>query len=176
MIAFDRLSPNNPTLDIRAEHETGDGVIAIIAVSGRADAPSIELQSTPSLPSEDVMALVLFGKPAQELSAVESLQTAEALASLGGVGPFGGEGITGRLRQTLGLDLLNLDIDPENGGGALTVGKYVADGVFVSATQDAQGRNGSVRVEYEVTDNITVETELAQDGEQTVSANWKRDF
>lgn len=176
VIAFDRLSPNNPTLDIRAEHETGDGVIAIIAVSGRADAPSIELQSTPSLPSEDVMALVLFGKPAQELSAVESLQTAEALASLGGVGPFGGEGITGRLRQTLGLDLLNLDIDPENGGGALTVGKYVADGVFVSATQDAQGRNGSVRVEYEVTDNITVETELAQDGEQTVSANWKRDF
>ena len=176
VIAFDRLSPNNPTLDIRAEHETGDGVTAIIAVSGRADAPSIELQSTPSLPSEDVMALVLFGKPAQELSAVESLQTAEALASLGGVGPFGGEGITGRLRQTLGLDLLNLDIDPENGGGALTVGKYVADGVFVSATQDAQGRNGSVRVEYEVTDNITVETELAQDGEQTVSANWKRDF
>jgi len=176
VITFDRLSTNNPLLDIRAEYQTGDGVTAAIVVSGRGDNPSIALQSTPELPSEDVMALVLFGKPAQELGPVETLQIAEALASLSGVGPFGGEGVTGRLRQTLGLDLLNIDPDLENGGGALTVGKYVADGVFVSATQDAQGRNGSVRVEYEVTDNITVETELSQDGDQTVSANWKRDF
>lgn len=176
IITFDRLSTNNPLLDIRAEYETGDGVTAIIAVTGRGDAPSISLESVPEQPSEDVMALILFGKPAQELGPVETLQIAEALASLSGIGPFGGQGVTGRLRQALGLDLLNIDPDLENGGGELTVGKYVADGVFISATQDAQGRNGSVRVEYEVTDNITVETELAQDGEQTVSANWKRDF
>ena len=176
IITFDRLSTNNPLLDIRAEYETGDGVTAIIAVSGRGEAPQITLQSVPEQPSEDIMALVLFGKPAQELGPVETLQIAEALASLSGVGPFGGQGVTGRLRQALRLDLLNIDPDLENGGGALTVGKYVTDGVFISATQDAQGRNGSVRVEYEVTDNITVETELAQDGDQTVSANWKRDF
>ena len=175
-ISFDRLSANNPLLDIRAELQTNDGVTAIIAVSGRADKPSIELLSTPTLPSEDVMAIVLFGKPAQELSAIESLQAAEALAALGGVGPFGGGGITGSLRKAVGLDLLNIDVDPEQGGGSLTIGKYVADGLFVSATQDALGESGSVRVEYEITDSITVETEIEQDGEQTVSANWKRDF
>lgn len=175
-ITFDRIPANNPRLDIRAEFETSDGVIAIIAVSGRADEPKVELQSTPAMPSENVMALVLFGKPAEELSAVESLQTAQALAALGGVGPFGREGITGTLRQAVGLDLLNFDLDPENGGGSLTVGKYVADGFFVSATQDAQGQAGSVRVEYEVIDNLTVETEIEQDGDQTVSANWKFDF
>ncbi|MEL7487796.1 MAG: translocation/assembly module TamB domain-containing protein, partial [Pseudomonadota bacterium] len=74
------------------------------------------------------------------------------------------------------LDLLNLDLDPENGGSALTVGKYVADGLFVSATQDVRGENGAVRIEYEITNNITVESELQQNGDQTVSANWKRDF
>lgn len=176
-IAFDRLSPNNPRLDIRAEYEASDGVTAIIAVSGRAEDPSVELTSTPSMPSEDVMARVLFGKPANELTAVESLQTAQALASLGGIGPFGGSGgITGRLRSAVGLDLLNVDIDPESGGGSLTVGKYVAEGFFISATQDARGEKGAVRIEYEITDNITVETEIEQDGDQTVSANWKRDF
>lgn len=175
-ITFDRIPENNPRLDIRAEYETPDGLTAIITVSGRADEPKVELQSTPAMPSENVMALVLFGKPAEELSAVESLQTAQALAALGGVGPFGREGITGTLRQAVGLDLLNFDIDPENGGGSLTVGKYVADGFFVSATQDAQGQAGSVRVEYEVIDNLTVETEIEQDGDQTVSANWKFDF
>lgn len=175
-VAFDRLATNNPLLDIRAEHETSDGVTAAIVISGRALDPKVELTSIPALPSEDVMALILFGKPAGELSPFESLQTAEALASLSGVGPFGGEGITGRLRRTVGLDLLNVDIDPENGGGSLTVGKYVADGFFVSASQDAEGRNGSVRVKYEITDNITVETEIEQTGDQTVSANWKKDF
>lgn len=176
-ITFDRLSANNPLLDIRAEYETSDGVTAVIAVSGRAQTPSVELTSTPTLPSEDIMALVLFGKPAGELTALESLQTAQALASLGGIGPFGGAGgVTSSIREAVGLDLLNIDIDPENGGGSLTVGKYVADGFFVSATQDAQGETGAVRVEYEITDNISVETEIQQDGDQTFSANWKRDF
>jgi translocation and assembly module TamB len=176
-ISFDRLSPNNPRLDIRAEYNAGDGVTAIIAFSGRTEAPQVALSSTPSLPSEDVMALVLFGKPANELTAIESLQAAQALAALGGVGLFGSGGdIASTLRQAVGLDLLNVDIDPENGGGSLTVGKYVADGVFVSATQDAKGESGSVHVEYEITNNISVETEIEQTGDQTVSANWKRDF
>lgn len=175
-IAFDRLEANNPRLDIRAEYETSDGVTAAIIVSGRALEPQIDLRSTPSSPPEDVMALILFGKDAQDLSPFESLQAAEALASLSGVGPFGGEGFTGRLRRTVGLDLLNFDLDPENGGGSLTVGKYVADGFFVSASQDAQGGSGAVRVKYEITDNVTVETELEQTGDQTVSANWKKDF
>ena len=173
-VDFDRNAPNDPRLDIRAELSNAD-VTAAIVVSGRASEPTIELTSTPSLPSEDVMALVLFGKPAQELTPFESLQTAEALASLSGIGPFGGEGVTGRLRRTVGLDLLNVDLDPET-GGSLTVGKYVTKGIFVSASQDAQGRNGSVTVKYEVTDNIVIETELEQDGDQTVSANWKKDF
>ncbi len=174
-ILFDRLSPNNPLLEIRATLETSD-VTATIDVSGRANEPTIELNSTPDLPDEDIMALVLFGKPADELTAFESLQTAQALASLGGIGPFGGTGLTGSIRRATGLDLLNFDIDPENGGGSLTVGKYVADGLFVSATQDAQGKGGAVIIEYEITDNISVETEVRQDGDQTVSANWKKDF
>ncbi len=175
-ITFDRLSPNNPLVAIRAEYQASDGVTAIITVAGRADEPNITLTANPPSPSGDIMALILFGKPADQLSALESLQAAQALASLGGIGPFGGAGVAGSLRRSTGLDLLNFDLDPEKGGGSLTVGKYVADGLFVTATQDAQGDNGSVRVEYEITDSITVETEVKQDGNQTVSANWKRDF
>ncbi|WP_425408945.1 translocation/assembly module TamB domain-containing protein [Hyphococcus sp.] len=177
-VKFDLLSVNNPVVDIRAEHETSEGVTAAIVISGRAMEPQITLESTPSMPQEDIMALVLFGKPAEQLTPLESLQAAQALASLGGIGPFGGSGggLTGRLRSAVGLDLLNVDIDPESGGGSLTVGKYVADGFFVSASQDAEGKNGAVRVKYEITDNITVETEIEQTGDQTVSANWEKDF
>ena len=176
-ITFDRLSANNPLVDIRAEFDTGENVTALIQVSGRATDPTIEFTSTPERPSEDVMALVLFGKPANELTPFESVQAAQALASLSGIGPFGGSGgLTGKLRQTVGLDLLNFDVDPETGGGSLTVGKYVTDDLFVSANQGASGDTGSVQIEFDVTNNITLESELEQTGDQTVSANWKIDF
>lgn len=176
-ISFDRLSINNPSLDLRAERETKSGTLAAIEIEGRARAPKISLTSTPALPQEDIMALILFDKPASELSAIESLQVAEGLAELGGIGPFGGAGITGSARQALGLDLLNVNVDQADGAASsLTVGKYVADGLFVSATQDARGENGSVRIEYEIDRSFTVETELRQDGDQKASVNWKHDF
>jgi len=177
-ILFDRLSPNDPVIDLAADYETADGLVATVSVSGRSSGPTVELPSTPSGPQNDIMALVLFGKPTEQLSAVESLQTAQALASLGGVGPFGGGGggIVGSLRQSTGLDLLNVDLDGPGGAASLTAGKYLADGLFVSATQDVNGNNGSIRVEYELTDNITVESRVRADGDQTVSANYKKDF
>ncbi|MBI1364935.1 MAG: hypothetical protein GC153_03135 [Alphaproteobacteria bacterium] len=177
-IDFDKLQRNNPTLDIRAEYAAANNVTAAIEITGRAQSPSVSLTSTPPLPTNDVMALVLFGKQTTDLTAMESLQVAAALAQLSGVGPFGGSGggITGVARRTLGLDLLNVDIGANAGESKLEVGKYVAQGLFVSATQDVQGKNGSVRVQYDITPSITVETQLQQDGQQTVSANWKHDF
>lgn len=177
VITFDKLSKNNPALDIRAEYKTSEGVTAAIVITGRAEAPSVSLVSTPSMPTNDIMALILFGKQATELSALESLQVAQAVAQLGGIGPFGsGGGITSAARRALGLDLLTVDIDADAGASTLEIGKYLASGLFVSATQDVRGENGAVRVEYEITDSISVETKLQQNGDQTISANWKHDF
>lgn len=174
-IIFDRLSPNNPTLDISAE-VTANEVTAAIIIKGRGQQPTITLQSTPSLPNSDILAYILFGEPINELNSFEALQVAQALASLGAIGPFGGSGPLGSARKAVGLDLLSLDTGSSDAAASLTIGKYVADGLFVSATQDARGENGAVRVEYEISNSITVETEIRQDGDQTVSANWKRDF
>lgn len=176
-IGFDTLAPNDPTIDLRAERETRDGTAVAVVITGRSSALKVSLESTPSRPSEDVMALILFDKPADELSAFESLQVADALTQLGGVGVFGGKGVTGAARDALGLDLLNLDVDQtDSSASLLTVGKYVTDGLFVSASQNARGENGSLRIEYEIGQSFSLETELRQDGDQTVSANWKKDF
>ena len=176
-IGFDTLAPNDPTIDIRAERETRDGASVAVVISGRSSALKVSLESTPSLPSDDVMALILFDKPADELSAFQSLQVADALTQLGGVGVFGGKGFAGAARDAIGLDLLNIDVDQtDTSASLLTVGKYVTDGLFVSASQNARGENGSLRIEYEIGQSFSVETELRQDGDQTVSANWKKDF
>lgn len=166
-IVFDRLDRNDPALDLRAEYTTTDGTLAVVTITGRASAPVVALTSTPSLPPEDVAALVLFGKRAVELTGGETLQAAQALAQLSG---FGG-GV-----RVLGLDTVSVDFDQTTGVGALSVGKSIGRSLFVSARQDARGENGSVRVEYGLSNSFTIETELKQNGDQTVSANWKKDF
>lgn len=175
-LRFDREPANDPAVRLIADYRARGGVTASVTVSGRASRPEIRLSSVPTLPEEDVVALVMFGKPATELSASESLQTAEALAAVSGVNPFGSGGVAGAARGALGLDLLNIDLGDEDEASSLTIGKYVADRLFVSATQDARGESGSVRIEYELFDSFTVETELKQNGDQTVSGNWKLDF
>ena len=179
-IIFTEPNGLTPRLDLAASYETetaarGD-VTATIRVTGTAESPNIRLTSTPTLPQEDIMSLILFGKDPGQLTAYESLQIAQSVATLTATGPFGGGGITNTLRRSAGLDTLSFGEDAETGGGTLTVGKYVSDDVYVSATQGLGDAGNSVSVTYEVTDNITVESTLEETGAQSVSANYKKDY
>ena len=177
-ITFSPVRAPDPSLNIRAETETQAGVIARVDIAGRASAPTISLSAVPDQPDEDVMALILFGKPANELSAIESLQAANALASLAAAGPFGGGGgVFERTRRALGVDVLQVDTsNAAQGDVGLTVGKYINDGVYVAASQDASGNNGSVNVQIDLTDNINVQTDVGQDATSSLSLNWKKDY
>ncbi|GAB4530280.1 MAG: hypothetical protein Tsb0010_12040 [Parvularculaceae bacterium] len=178
--------PGDPRLNLRAEssveRRTADGanetVRVAMEITGTASAPRIALSSAPALPQPDIMALILFGKPATELTAVESLQIAQALANLAGAGPFGGPGIFDRIRRSIGVDSLRLTSGGANGSTTfgLEVGKYVAEGVYVSASQDMTRQSGLVTVEIDLTDRFSLETELGQDANSKISLNWKRDY
>ena len=119
------------------------------------------------------MALILFGKQPSQLTALESLRIATAVAQLSGNGVFGGA--SAGLAQTFGLDALSFAQDAATGGGMVSVGKYVSDDIYVSATQGI-GTGGSVSVTYDVNDKVSIETRVEQDGTQSVSANYKRDY
>ncbi|MEM8988734.1 MAG: translocation/assembly module TamB domain-containing protein, partial [Pseudomonadota bacterium] len=175
-VVFSPLGPPDPILNIRAKGPAAGDIDVYVEVTGPASSPSIAFTSEPALPEDDVVALVLFGKPARELSAFESLQLANAVARLTGAGPFGGgPGVFDLARSGLGLDVLSLG-QSESGDTSLTVGKYVADGIFVSASQDATGKSGTLTVEVELTDRITIETDVGQNAAGAASINWKKDY
>ncbi|MEE4210649.1 MAG: translocation/assembly module TamB domain-containing protein, partial [Parvularcula sp.] len=163
-----------PALNIRAETEAGDGVeavTAIVTVTGTADNPEIGFSSIPSLPEEDILALILFGRPANSLGAGEAIQLAQAAATL--TGAFGsGGGVVGSVRSGLGLD--RLSIDPT--GRALTVGKYISEDIYVSARQSIGQLGTALSVVYEVSNFFTVEATQKANGAQALSANYKRDY
>lgn len=170
VITFDALKPNDPRLDIVAAYDDPGVIAAEIRMEGRASAFTVTLSSSPAFPPDEIIARVLFGRPISELAPGETLQIARALGQLNGLGS--GDAA----RRALGLDALNVDFDPETGAGSLEVGKTVAKGLFVSAGQDSRGQDGSVRARYDAPAGFSVETELKQNGDQTVSANWSVDF
>ncbi len=165
----------DPVLSIDAETTALTGERLMVRITGRASDPSITLSSTPALPEEDVLALLLFGRPVTELSAFESVRLAQAAAALSGAGPFGGPSVLDRARRSLGLDLLRVT-QSETGEAGLSVGKYVTDRVLVTANQDVTGEAGSIAIAVRLTDALSLQTDVGQDSSGSVGLSWRLDY
>ena len=68
----------DPSLDFTAQTKAAE-VTAVVHITGLADAPQIELTSTPELPQDEILARLLFGEPAAQLTALQLVQTGAAL-------------------------------------------------------------------------------------------------
>jgi len=178
-IVFDGGAAIDPRLDIAAEHNTGD-ITAVVSVRGRASAPEIAITSRPPLPQDDIIAQVLFRKRSGTLSPVEALQVAQTAASLSGRGsPTGG--VLDRFRTALGVDVLRIDGGGTAANGAATgpslaAGKYLSDRTYLGVRQGATPGTGAVSVEIELTDNLTLESEVGETGSGRTGILWNWDY
>ncbi len=136
----------DPTLDFTAETTVVD-VMARVRITGIADAPKIELSSTPDLPQDEILARLLFGVSASQLSALQVVQIGAALATLGG-GGGGGFNPLEKIQKTLGLDRLTFSGgssssapgSPANSTGpSIEAGRYVNSRVFVGVKESTTG-------------------------------------
>ncbi len=143
IVSLDNLDAIDPRLDFLASVPAQSTTVSI-AITGTAREPKIEITSSPSMPADEAMALLIFGKPASQLGASELLEVAQVLAELAGQSP--GEGVLSRLRKGLGLDQLSVGTSGSRGteptgssanGVSLEAGRYVAPGVYVGARQGA---------------------------------------
>ncbi|ABS62006.1 protein of unknown function DUF490 [Parvibaculum lavamentivorans DS-1] len=172
-VIFSGEKPIDPRLDIALDYSRSD-FDATISVTGRGSAPKIGLSSSPSLPRDEIISRILFENGVGELSALEAAQLASTAAELSG-GGFGGFGILNEIQNTLGLDVLRLD-QGSSGGTMVSAGKYIREGVYVGVEQGALASDSGVRVEIDITDNISVDTKLGNDASSDVGVNWKWDY
>lgn len=149
-----------------------DGFTARIDVTGSPTAPRIELTSTPDLPQDEILARMLFGRSAMDLSALEAAELAGSIARLSGQG--GGINPIGQIQAGLGLDRLRLGTSVE-GNTELGVGQYLAPDVYLEVTTAGAAGN-SVEVEWQPRPQISVTSEASSTGESRVSVRWKRDY
>ena len=124
-----------------------------------------------------MLSRILFGSPRAQLSPLQALKLAQSTAVLSG--RLGSGGITDTVREALGVDTLNIDAGDDgtsSRGASLSVGKYVAPGVFLKLQQGLSGASSKAVVEVELTDNITAETDVGADSQSRVGVNWKLDY
>ena len=96
-----------------------------------------------------------------------------------------------KLRGGLGLDRLMLgssqsgnassNLNPaaggsNTGGTSVSGGKYLADGVYVGASQGLTPQSSKVIVEIEVRPRVTVQGDFSQAGGSGLGLNYKYDY
>lgn len=169
-VVYLATSPRDIRLSLSATRDD-PSLTAVVSIRGTAAKPEITLSSTPTLPNDEVLSNVLFGRSASQLSPLEAAQLASALSSLAGGGGFD---VIGNLRTFAGLDRLAVGGGGES-GMTISGGKYLTEDVYLELT--GGGREGpSAQVEWRVRKNLSIISKLASQGDGKLAVRWRKDY
>lgn len=154
----------DPTLDFTAQTTVADATTTL-HITGLAESPQFDLSSSPPLPQDEILARLLFGKSASQLTALQIAQIGAALASLSGAGG-GGPNPLAKVQKALGLDRLSVGGGSNTGatgtqssGASVEAGRYVSNRVFVGAQQSTTGFS-RVEVDVDLSNHLKLQTRL----------------
>ncbi|MEL6728939.1 MAG: translocation/assembly module TamB domain-containing protein [Pseudomonadota bacterium] len=162
--------PQDSEVALRADR-TNDGITTSINLVGTVTDLEISLSSDPSLPNDEILARVLFGRSPSNLSPLQAAQLAAAAAQLAGGDAIS---LTGQLEEATGLDRLDFGFD-EDGEATLSTGKYLADDLYLEVESGGSGAPG-VALEWTPLANVELDAEIDPELGPKVAIQWKRDF
>lgn len=161
----------SPFLSLTATTEADNGTEISIVVEGDADDIEVTFESAPSLPQDEILALLLFGRDLSSISPLQAVELASAVATLAG---DGNGGIVNSFRQDLDLDDLDLITDDE-GNTSVRAGKYISDNVYTEVTAGSAG-NSEITLNIDIDRNITARGTVGSDGDTSVGVFFERDY
>ena len=163
------LGDLKPYLEFQSSASTATGT-ATLEISGPVDAPVIEVTSDPPRPSEEALALLLFGDDIQNLSPLALARLASSALELSGRGL----GTESKLRDGTGADKVDLGLD-NLGSGLLGIGGYVSENVYTDFNVNTRG-DSELSINLDVSNSITMSGTVDSEGETGVGLFFKRDY
>ena len=170
-IRFDGNPRINPLLNVTARRLIPNtGVEARVRVTGTLDEPQLKLESTPALEESDILALIVFNRPVNELGTGERASLA---ATAGGIATgFLAAPLGESIGRALDVDLFEITTTTDSGelGAGVTIGKQVGDRAFFKMQQQFGEENLSeFMLEYQLADFLRMQVTAAP--ETSGSAN-----
>jgi len=164
--------PADPTLNFAASTKN-DGNTYTIAVQGLASAPEFAFSAIPTVPQDEIVAKIFFGKSLSDLSAIQLAQLAGAIATLSGTGS--GPGLLDRIRNLAGLD--NIDIKSNDAGETTVgVGAYLNQRTYLNVEKGADSASDKVSIDLEITDSLKARGETTGDGNTKAGLFFEQDY
>lgn len=160
-----------PFLRLVATTPTRTGTSVSIIVEGLADDIGVRFESVPQLPQDEVLSQLLFGRDLSEISPLQAVQLASAVATLAG---GSGGGAINTLREGLDLDDLDFTTD-DSGSAAVRAGKYLSDNVYTDVTISADG-SAEINLNLDISSSVTARGSAASDGETSLGIFFERDY
>ncbi|MEH6727083.1 MAG: translocation/assembly module TamB domain-containing protein, partial [Hyphomicrobiales bacterium] len=158
----------NPRINFLARVETED-VAAFIRIEGRLDDIDVTFTSSPSLPQDEVLSQIIFGRGVGELSPLQVARLASiALELTGGNSP----GLIGSLRDGIGLDDIDIVSDGD-GNTALRVGKYINENVYLGVEA---GQESEATINLDITDDLTAKGSVSSQGNTGLGIFFEKDY
>ena len=170
---LDGSRPPSPRIDVEAESKSRE-IVAYLHILGPVQTPEMKLTSDPPLPPDEILSRLLFGRSASNITPLQALQLADSINTLA---RGGGLDLLARTRQVLGLDQLTLkQSGTTQEKTALSAGKYLSEDVYLEVQQGISPETGKASLKWEITPNVSVQTEVGVNAEAGIGVNWRWDY
>jgi len=165
-IAFTGGDPQNPIMNLRAEHDAGEYGIVTARIGGTPDAPELTLTSDEYPEDADVAAILMFGAPLSEMSDSQGQNNAFLLA-------LAMNSLAGNVERSLGSKLWDIETNESGAIDAVRVGFSINDDVFLmlGVNPDAEDDENIREATVEWTISPQLQAELMTGDRQVGSAD-----
>jgi translocation and assembly module TamB len=161
-----------PSLDLAAEASASDATVTV-AVTGLATDPRFTFTSVPTLPQDEVLARLIFGRSLSNLSPIQIAQLADAAAQL--AGGRGSGSLFERMRGNLGVDDLDVRTDSK-GGTSVGAGKYLNDRTYLSVQQGDRAGSTKATIDLNLGRGVKLRGEAGADGSAGGGIFYEREY
>ena len=163
----------DPIIDLRARRVI-TGVETIIRVQGSMRMPELTFTSNPPLEQADILSLIIFNQPVNELGEGQQIGLAERAAAL--AGGYLTSGLSRSIANALELDEFEIQAQGEQGSGpSLTVGEQVGERMFFRVRQGfGEQQATEVILEYQINEFLRAQASMAEISGGTQRVQFRR--
>jgi autotransporter translocation and assembly factor TamB len=171
-IGFSGAEELDPLLDLQARREIS-GVETFVRVRGTMRQPELSFSSNPPLEEADILSLIIFNQPINQLGEGQQVSLTERAGAL--AGGYLTSGLSRSIGNALELDEFEIQAQGENGGGpSLTVGEQVGRNLFFRLRQAFGGEQTTELIlEYQIRDYLRAQASVAE-GNTTQRVQFRR--
>ncbi|MEO5327767.1 MAG: translocation/assembly module TamB domain-containing protein [Magnetococcus sp. THC-1_WYH] len=170
IIRFSGQYPPNPTMDVEAVTKSHD--LEVTAnLEGSVTSPRLRFSSVPSMPEDEVLANLLFGRSVDAITPAQAIKLASTVQSL----RSGEMGIVEEIGQSLGVDQLDFNGDSMQ-TGTINAGKHLSDKMYLEVQKGMKADSDRINLEYDLTPEISLQTGVDAKSNTDIGIMWNRDY